>query len=150
MLLAKNFQNRSMFHGVIQKIKVAPVFLRHGVQQPGTGRRNVYSREVERSTFPSWWRYSGAPTVIRTDSSNLLPNVFPNSFLTSGYELHTIIQSVPRKIRYRPKHPQQNSNVDRLTAVKTTKTAQSSLFCIDNSTCSKLVYSFVNYWRLRT
>jgi len=31
MLLAKNYQNRPMFHGVIQKIKVAPFLLRHGV-----------------------------------------------------------------------------------------------------------------------
>jgi len=33
MLHTKNYQNRPMFHGVIQKIKVAPVFLRHGVLQ---------------------------------------------------------------------------------------------------------------------
>jgi len=32
MLLAKNFQNWPVFHGVIQKIKVARFLLRHGVE----------------------------------------------------------------------------------------------------------------------
>jgi len=49
MLHAKNYQNRPMFHGAIQKIKVASFFLEHGVYllngnfniaQIGAGRCN--------------------------------------------------------------------------------------------------------------
>jgi len=31
MLRAKNYENQPMFHSVIQKIKVAPCFFKHGV-----------------------------------------------------------------------------------------------------------------------